>query len=141
MPNFWRTILKIQWFPLSILIFCQTSCFLGPTLKFHNRTDINVSITSCFISTFLGRIDFGRDKVLVFFIQYVDVFETLISKPLNFWRQALWRRLWMIWSLNAPLGHCWFTLLISAKRMGLHAEYEEYLKGGDHSFSRAILLF
>ena len=36
MPNFWRTgaphILKIQWFPLSILIFCQKSCFLGPTI-------------------------------------------------------------------------------------------------------------
>ena len=36
MPNFWRTgapiILKIQWFPLSILIFGQKSCFLGPTI-------------------------------------------------------------------------------------------------------------
>ena len=36
MPNFWRTdaacILKIQWFPLSILIFVQKSCFLGPTI-------------------------------------------------------------------------------------------------------------
>ena len=36
MPNFWRTgappILKIQWFPLSILIFGQNSCFLGPTI-------------------------------------------------------------------------------------------------------------
>ena len=35
MPNFWRTgapsILKIQWFPLSILIFGQIYCFLGPT--------------------------------------------------------------------------------------------------------------
>ena len=25
-------ILKIQWFPLSILIFGQKSCFLGPTI-------------------------------------------------------------------------------------------------------------
>ena len=36
MPNFWRTgaprILKIQWFPLSILISGQKSCFLGPTI-------------------------------------------------------------------------------------------------------------
>ena len=36
MPNFWRTgapcILKIQWFPLSLLIFGQKSCFLGPTI-------------------------------------------------------------------------------------------------------------
>ena len=36
MPNFWQTgaphILKIQWFPLSILIFGQKSCFLGPTI-------------------------------------------------------------------------------------------------------------
>ena len=36
MPNFWRTgaprILKIQWFPLSILIFGQKCCFLGPTI-------------------------------------------------------------------------------------------------------------
>ena len=36
MPNFWWTgasrILKIQWFPLSILIFRQKSCFLGPTI-------------------------------------------------------------------------------------------------------------
>ena len=36
MPNFWWTdaacILKIQWFPLSILIFVQKSCFLGPTI-------------------------------------------------------------------------------------------------------------
>ena len=36
MPNFWWTgaprILKIQWFPLSILIFGQISCFLGPTI-------------------------------------------------------------------------------------------------------------
>ena len=35
MPNFCRTgaphILKIQWLPLSILIFGQNSCFLGPT--------------------------------------------------------------------------------------------------------------
>ena len=35
-PNFWRTgaslILKIQWFPLSILIFGQKSCFLRPTI-------------------------------------------------------------------------------------------------------------
>ena len=37
MPNFWRTgtprILKMQWFHLSILIFCQNSCFLGPTTE------------------------------------------------------------------------------------------------------------
>ena len=36
MPNFWRTcaprILKIQWFPLSILIFGQNFCFSGPTI-------------------------------------------------------------------------------------------------------------
>ena len=36
MPNFWSTgtplILKIQWFTLSILIFGQKSCFLGPTI-------------------------------------------------------------------------------------------------------------
>ena len=36
MPNFWRSgaprILKIQWFPLSILIFGPKSCFLGPTI-------------------------------------------------------------------------------------------------------------
>ena len=36
MPNFWWTgalhILKIQWFPLSLLIFGQKSCFLGPTI-------------------------------------------------------------------------------------------------------------
>ena len=36
MSNFWRTgaprILKIQWFPLSILIFGQNFCFLGPTI-------------------------------------------------------------------------------------------------------------
>ena len=36
MPNFWQTgaprILKIQCFPLSILIFGQKSCFLGPTI-------------------------------------------------------------------------------------------------------------
>ena len=36
MPNFWRIgaprILKIQWFPLIILIFGQRSCFLGPTI-------------------------------------------------------------------------------------------------------------
>ena len=36
MFNFWGTgaprILKIQWFPLSILIFGQTFCFLGPTI-------------------------------------------------------------------------------------------------------------
>ena len=36
MPNFWRTvaprILKIQWFPSSMLIFGQKSCFLGPTI-------------------------------------------------------------------------------------------------------------
>jgi hypothetical protein len=46
MPNFWQTgalrILKIQWFPLSILIFGQKTCFYDPpSLKFHNRTDIN----------------------------------------------------------------------------------------------------
>ena len=39
MPNSWRTgaprILKIQWFPLSILIFGQKFCFLGPTM-FNN---------------------------------------------------------------------------------------------------------
>ena len=36
MPNFWRTgaprIFKIQWFPLSILIFGQQSCFWEPTI-------------------------------------------------------------------------------------------------------------
>ena len=32
MPNFWRTFLKIQWFPLSILNFGQNSCFFGPTI-------------------------------------------------------------------------------------------------------------
>ena len=36
MPYFWRIgaprILKIQWFPLSILIFGQKSYFLGPTI-------------------------------------------------------------------------------------------------------------
>ena len=36
MTNFWRTgapgIFKIQWFPLSILIFGQKYCFLGPTI-------------------------------------------------------------------------------------------------------------
>ena len=36
MSNFWQTgapsILKILWFPLSILIFGQKSCFLGPTI-------------------------------------------------------------------------------------------------------------
>ena len=35
-PNFWQIgapgILKIQWFPLSILIFGQKSCFFGPTI-------------------------------------------------------------------------------------------------------------
>ena len=34
MPNFWQTvsgwIQKVQWFPLSTLIFVQRSCFLGP---------------------------------------------------------------------------------------------------------------
>jgi len=36
MSNFWWTgaplILKIQWFPLSVLIFGQKCCFLGPTI-------------------------------------------------------------------------------------------------------------
>ena len=36
MSNFWQTgaprILKIRWFPLSILIFDQKFCFLGPTI-------------------------------------------------------------------------------------------------------------
>ena len=36
MPNFWWTVIprihKIQWFPLSMLIFGQKSCFLGPTI-------------------------------------------------------------------------------------------------------------
>ena len=36
MPNFWRTGIpcnhKMQWFPLSMLIFGQKSCFLGPTI-------------------------------------------------------------------------------------------------------------
>ena len=40
--NFWRTgaprILKIQWFPLSILIFGQKFCFLGP--NFNSTTEL-----------------------------------------------------------------------------------------------------
>ena len=36
MPNFWQTgtphILKIQWFPLIVLILGQKSCYLGPTI-------------------------------------------------------------------------------------------------------------
>ena len=36
MPDFWRIgaphFLKIQWFPLNILIFGQKSCFLGPAI-------------------------------------------------------------------------------------------------------------
>ena len=36
MPNFWRTgaprILKLQWIPLSVLIFGQNSCFFRPTI-------------------------------------------------------------------------------------------------------------
>ena len=43
MPIFWQTgaphILKIQWFPLSILIFGQKSCFLGPTI-FNSTTEL-----------------------------------------------------------------------------------------------------
>ena len=31
-PNESRPILKIQWFPLSILIFGRKSCFLGPII-------------------------------------------------------------------------------------------------------------
>ena len=44
----WRILIH-QWiflkhFPLSMLILGQKSCFLGPTiLKFHNRTDQNVT--------------------------------------------------------------------------------------------------
>ena len=36
MANFWQTVIycnhKIQWFPLSMLIFGQKSCFFGPTM-------------------------------------------------------------------------------------------------------------
>ena len=47
MPNFWRTDIH-QWifknyfqYSLSMLILCQNSCFLGPTIfKFYNQTDI-----------------------------------------------------------------------------------------------------
>ena len=50
MPNFWQTdilcIQKIQWIPLSMLIFGQNSCFLGPTFfempqpNWHYQVDI-----------------------------------------------------------------------------------------------------
>ena len=106
MPNFWWTgapfILKIQWFPLSILIFGQKSCFLGPTttelilihIHYLGLTLWNLnSFEFKFDDTRLGPIKrccvlTQQKKILIGPILFLYFEESLVSSNLN--SKLLW---------------------------------------------------
>ena len=82
MPNFWQTgaphIHKIQWFPLSILVFGQKSCFLGPTIykipqpnwHYYTRHNANSNCFQLFIQTTTQVLIFIKE---IFTLQYNEL--------------------------------------------------------------------
>ena len=74
MPNFWQTvaprILKIQWFPLSTLIFGQKSYFLGPTIfkipqpNWHSYIEHKNAIKGGFASLLQCTLYFSDEKAV-----------------------------------------------------------------------------
>ena len=79
MPNSWQIatprILQIQWFPLSILIFGQKSCFLGLTIFKIPQPNWYYSLHSC---TFKESRERSLEKT-TFKVQTFSSFEHLLK--------------------------------------------------------------